>query len=215
MSTLQQYYDRRAHEYEQIYYRNDPLRQKEQSAIAAAMNEAFYQRKVLEIACGTGFWTEKILSSARQIVATDLSEEMLSVARSKQLAADKVKFTGADAYALEKVSGAFDAGLANFWLSHIPRARIAEFLENFHKRLGTGSVVFMADNVYIAGLGGELVIRSDTEDTFKLRELADGSKHEVLKNYYSASQLHTIFAPRAQKLHIEMGEYFWWVCYQL
>ncbi len=182
MSALQNYYNRRAQEYEQIYFRDDPLRQKELDAIAAAMNEAFYRRKVLEVACGTGFWTEKIMDAARAIVAADLSEAMLSIARSKSLASDKVTFLQADAYALETIVGAFDAALANFWFSHIPNARIKKFLEGLHRKLGAVSIIFMSDNVYVPGLGGELVVRPGVEDTFKLRVLADGSKHEVLKN---------------------------------
>ena len=48
--------------------------------------------------------------------------------------------------------------------------------------VGHETIVFVADNVYVPGIGGELVRKSSSADTFKLRELGDGSKHEVLKN---------------------------------
>jgi len=213
-NTLQRYYNRRAQEYEQVYLRGDPIRQGEQTAIAAEMRKIFQNRCVLEIACGTGFLTEKIVDIAEHIVATDLSQKMLAIARSKKIL-NSVEFQQVDAYALSAVPGVFDAGLANFWFSHMPQMRIAEFLDGFHKKLSKGAVVFMADNVYIPGVGGELVTRPGTEDTFKVRELSDGSKHEVLKNYYSADQLQNMFAPRTRDLKIHVGQCFWWISYAL
>ena len=87
------------------------------------------------------------------------------------------------------IQGEFDYGLANFWFSHIPRNRIESFLQSFHERLGSGTQVFIADNVYVPGRGGELITPTDSEDTYKRRELADGSKHEILKNYFSYEEL--------------------------
>ena len=86
-------------------------------------------------------------------------------------------------------------------------------LDGFHKKMSKGAVVFMADNVYIPGIGGELVIRPGIEDTFKRRELSDGSKHEVLKNHYSADQLQNIFVPHTHNLKVYMGRCFWRVIY--
>jgi len=71
----------------------------------------------------------------------------------------------------------------------------------------------MADNVYVPGLGGELITKPRCGDTFKRRGLSDGSQYEVLKNYYSADQLHEIFQPFSSELKIRMGECFWWVSY--
>jgi len=210
---LEQYYGRLAQEYERVYHRDDPVRQSELASITSAVKDALFGRRVLELACGTGFWTEVVAETARCIVAIDISPEMLAIARGKGLAPDRVEFRLGDAYTLEPVPGTFDTGLANFWLSHVPKRRIDEFLRGFHRRLGTGAIVFMADNVYVPGIGGELVTRVGIEDTFKLRELPDGSKHEVLKNYYDADQPRSILAPRATDLQVHVGKCFWWVGY--
>ena len=61
---LQDYYDRRAREYEHIYHRDDLVRQSEQAALAADLRESLCGRSVLDVACGTGY----LLSP----VATDL-----------------------------------------------------------------------------------------------------------------------------------------------
>ncbi len=211
---MQEYYNRRAREYERIYYRDDPVRQSELAAMSEAIEQAFTGRRALEVACGTGFWTEVAARVARSVVATDASPEMLAIARAKGLPGN-VEFRQADAYALASVPGDLDAGLANFWLSHVPKARIEEFLDGFHARIGIGSVVFMADNIYLPGVGGELVVEPGSEDTFKLRELQDGTKHKVLKNYYDAGQPRDIFGPRSDDLNVHVGECFWWVSYRV
>jgi SAM-dependent methyltransferase len=211
--TLQNYYRLRAQEYEAIYHRPDPIRQKELAEIAVDMKTALSGRSILEIACGTGFWTAVAVETANCIYAVDISEEMLAIAKAKELPKEKVMFCTCDAYSLDSIKGRFSAGLANFWLSHIPKSQLDDFLHQFHGKLVSDAVVFMADNIYIPGLGGELFRKPCSEDTFKLRELSDGSKYEVLKNYYDANQLREIFEPLSSKLKIRMGDCFWWVSY--
>jgi len=172
-------------------------------------------RKVLEVACGTGFWTEIVAKVARRVVAIDVSEKMLTIARKRKPSSANVEYSHGDAYALAEVPGEFDAGLACFWFSHIPKARIDEFLCGFHKKLGKTAVVFMTDNVYVAGIGGQLVTKVGIEDTFKLREGSDRSKYEVLKNYYNRDALRRLLSPRTLDLEVHEAKYFWWVKYRV
>ncbi|GAH23357.1 unnamed protein product, partial [marine sediment metagenome] len=73
------------------------------------------------------------------------------------------------------------------------KCQLNDFLHGFHGKLTSGAVVFMADNIYVPSIGGERIKESGCKDTFKLRELSDGSKCKVLKNYYNANQLRGIF----------------------
>lgn len=211
-SDLTDYYSRRAIEYEKIFHRPDPVRQAEQTIVAEAMWTALAGRRVLEVACGTGYWTERLAGAAASVLATDMSLEMLQIARAKQI--PNVTWREADAWSLEKITGEFDAGLANFWFSHLPRRRIPEFLGKFHARLMRPAAVFMADNIYLSGVGGDLVTRAGDEDTYKRRVLEDGSKHEVLKNYYNAAELEKIFKPFARNFRVQCGHCFWWISYE-
>jgi hypothetical protein len=45
--------------------------------------------------------------------------------------------------------------------------------------------------------------------------LADGSQHQVLKNYFDAAHLQRLFEPRAIELEVRMGKCFWWVSYRV
>lgn len=212
--TLQSYYSKRAQEYEAIYHRDDPVRKKELAQIGQLLRELYKNRRVLEVACGTGYWTEVLASVASHVLAIDFSQEVLEVARRKPTL-KSVALLRDDAYELSQVSGSFDGGVANFWFSHVPKRRIEEFMETFHGKLRSGAVVFMCDNVLVPGLGGELIIKPGQEDTFKLRTLSDGTTYEVLKNYYSLSELKKIFAPVSRELNIEMSGNYWRVCYKL
>lgn len=209
---IKEYYGRRAKEYERIYLREDPVRQTELAEIAQQMEVLFFRRDVLEVACGTGYWTERIAKNAKTITAVDLSEEALRVARQKNIKGD-VRFIQGDAYYLEEIQGNFNAGCANFWFSHIPKARINEFLKQFHERIGKGSVVFLADNTYVEGVGGKLITKENDDNTYKVRALSDGTTYEIIKNYYSESELRSIFEPMSKGLKINIGECFWWVRY--
>ncbi|MDO8648689.1 MAG: methyltransferase domain-containing protein [Candidatus Peregrinibacteria bacterium] len=210
---MKDYYNKRASEYEAVYHRDDPVRQRELAHMAATLEKAMYGKRVLEIACGTGYWTEKAAMTAEHIIGVDAASEALEIARSKNLSSGKVDFHLGDAYKLDAIENGFNAGLAMFWFSHVPRARIGEFLRGFHTALEKGSIVFMAENMLQEGIGGELIRKPGIEDTFKRRMLADGSVHEVLKNYYDQSELEAIFSPLVTDLRIEMETCFYRVQY--
>jgi ubiquinone/menaquinone biosynthesis C-methylase UbiE len=215
MDPMVEYYSQRASEYEEIYHRDDPPRQKELAQMAQQLRDACLQRSVLEVACGTGYWTEQIASAATDVTAVDASEGMLQLARQKLGAREGVRFVTGDAYNLDNVPGTFTTGVAMFWFSHVPRARVAEFLEEFHRKLDKGAVVFLADNVNVPGVGGELVNDPNGSDTFKLRQLKDGSHHRILKNYYAQSELRSLLEPYARSLETHFGAAYWYAKYEL
>ncbi|UCG52346.1 MAG: class I SAM-dependent methyltransferase [Candidatus Latescibacterota bacterium] len=213
LEELRRYYANHAQEYENIYYRDNVKRNEELKEISGAVERVCRGRRVLEVACGTGYWTEVAARDARSIVATDVSTEMLELAGRKDLPANKVEFRQVDAFALEGTDGDFDAGLACFWFSHVPKSRTNDFLTHFHDRLGKGAIVFMVDNMYARGYGGELIRRPNTPDTFKRRRLSDGSTYEILKNYYDPEELERIFSHQALDLEIHDATFYWWLSY--
>ena len=211
---MREYYDRRAREFEEIYRFADPVRQAEQTAIGNALRRSLKGRRVLEIACGTGYWTAVLAESAEHVLATDVSTEMMRIAREKPIPAGKAEFRVADAYALNSVAETFDAVVAMFWLSHVPKERMHGFLEQLHARLAPDSVVFFADNVFMPGIGGELTRPPGSVDTFKRRTLGDGSQHEIVKNYYDADELRALVQPWASEVQVHIGTCFWRLVYR-
>lgn len=214
---LSRYYANRAPEYERIY--DKPERQSDQASLREKVAALLAGRRVLEVACGTGYWTRVAAPSARFILATDFVEEVLALARTKPLPPGRVEFRIADAFTLDTVpphstsSPAFDAGLAAFLWSHIEKRRVPEFLTAFHRRLAPGARVVLLDNRYVAA-SSTPVCRTDNDgNTYQLRKLADGTRHEVLKNFPSETDLRGFLTPFADELRYEELTYHWLASY--
>ncbi len=130
------YYAERAGEYERIYQK--PERQADLQKLRGFVESTFAGSDVFEVACGTGYWTEVLARSAASVVATDINEEVLAIARSKGLG-QKVALSRGDAYALPLWPQRFTAGLSAFWWSHVPQSKLPDFLRGFHRVLAPGA----------------------------------------------------------------------------
>ena len=204
-TNLPQYYARRAAHYDDIY--RQPARQADLDDLSERVQELLLGKKVLEVACGTGYWTEKIAGLADSIMATDINPEMLALAKNKPALRSGVQFALANALALP--AGDFDACLAGFWWSHLPRAEQSSFLDGLQKICGSGSLLVMFDNCQVEG-DSVPIARTDLEgNTYQIRRLPDGSRHEVLKNYPTDSALRKKLAGHARDIRLVRNENFW------
>lgn len=205
------YYSRRAAEYERIY--SKPERQADLSSLKIRVAEFARGHDVLEIACGTGYWTEALAPAARSVVATDASRDVLDVARSKSYPADRVRFEIADAFDPARISGHFTAGFAGFWWSHVEKNRIDPFLDAFHAKLGHGARVLIIDNRLVEGSSTPIARRDAVGNTYQIRKLDDGSTQEVLKNFPSPEELRQAVEGRAAEISVTELSYFWCLGY--
>ena len=208
METLETYYARRASEYEAIYHK--PERQADLARMRVDIPGLFVNRRVLEIACGTGWWTPLIAAQAESVLALDYNEETLAIARTKKYPKRNVRFQQGDAYALP--SGSFSACYAGFWWSHIPIERIDGFLKGLAKVLDPGATVGFMDNRYVEGSSTPLSRKDADGNTYQSRRLADGSTHEVLKNFPSRRELEARFG---SSFGYTEYEYYWVATYRI
>jgi len=210
---MRQYYARRAAEYEAIYAK--PERQADLAILRREFSAAFPGRNVIEVACGTGYWTPHLARSAARVDAFDISEETLAIARMKNTDPDRVRFASADAYALPLPAVPYDGAFGGFWWSHVSRQDLPRFLAGLHRVLAPGARVIFFDNRYVEG-SSTPVSRVDGEgNTYQLRTLADGSRHEVLKNFPEPDALKAVVAPYAQMAEVHVLPYYWWLDYTL
>jgi len=208
------YYARRAAEYELVYAK--PERQADIRQMEAWIAELFVDRRVLEIACGTGWWTPHGAERAEHWLATDINPETMAIARAKLLPAP-VEFRRVDAYTLEGLAAdeRFDAAFAGFWCSHIPKARLSPWLDTLHACLAPGARVVLCDNRYVEGSNIPISRRDDEGNTFQLRTLADGSTHEVLKNFATRAELLATLGSRAAQVRWRETTYYWLLDYTI
>lgn len=210
---LVEYYRRRAGEYEAIYAK--PERQADLAVLRTQIPTRLAGRRVLEIACGTGYWTTLVAPAAASVVATDAAEEPMALAREKPYPPARVRFALADAYSLSEQLGRFDAALAVFWWSHVPLGRIADFLSSLHARLEPGARVVLMDNVYVSASSTPIAERDAEGNTYQLRRLSDGSENRVLKNFPTQAELRAQLGSSAAAFSYRALEYYWLAEYQL
>ncbi|HTE90421.1 MAG TPA: methyltransferase domain-containing protein [Terriglobales bacterium] len=210
-ATMVSYYADRAKEYERIYHK--PERQDELRRLRGSVERAFAGADVFEVACGTGYWTEIVVRSAASVLATDINEEVLTIARSKPIDTQKTTFRRVDAHDLPIMPQRFTGGLAVFWWSHVQKARLTRFLRAFHRCLSPGATVVFIDNAYVEGSSTAISRTDEHNDTFQIRRLEDGSTHEVLKNFPTESELRATVDDLAEDVQVEFLRYYWILSY--
>ncbi|MBL8306922.1 MAG: class I SAM-dependent methyltransferase [Rubrivivax sp.] len=207
------YYAQRAAYYERVYFK--PERQTDLRAMEASLPALFAGRRVLEIACGTGWWTPHGARDAAAWLATDLNPETMAVARAKALPAS-VRFATVDAYTMAELGGGtFDAAFAGCWWSHVPLQRLPAWLATLHARLEPGARVVMLDNSFVQTSSTPLSRRDAEGNTFQRRVLDDGSEHEVLKNFPTPEEAFAMLGPRAVNPRWTAYEHYWVLSYSL
>jgi ubiquinone/menaquinone biosynthesis C-methylase UbiE len=210
---MEQYYGKRAAEYEQIY--DKPERQRELEWLRQRIPEIFRDRVVLEVACGTGYWTQFIARSARKVHACDINEPVLEIARDKPIPKDRVHFFKADAVTLAGVPAECDAAFAGFWWSHVKKSELTFFIKNLAVHLQPGAQVAILDNTFAPGSSTPISRRDSEGNTYQKRKLASGEEYEVLKNFPTTGELREAVAPVAREAHLESLMYYWLLVFQL
>lgn len=188
---MQSYYAARAGEYDRVYQK--PERQSDLRQIEQWLPALLSGATVLEVACGTGYWTRFIAPVATAVVAIDAAPETLQIARQRVDAAN-VLFQVGDAYALSGSGRSFDAAFAGFWFSHVPLERQHEFLAGLNSALTPGARVVLLDNLFVAGSSSPVAEQDGNGNTYQYRSLSNGSTHRVLKNFPAETQLRALAA---------------------
>lgn len=220
---LPAYYAARAPEYDRVYLK--PERQADLRAIEAWLPAQFAghcRAGLLELACGTGYWTRFLVPVSPALLALDAAEPTLAIARERiarqcAAASSRVSFEIGDAYALAGVAlgRPFDAAYAGFWWSHVPRERLGAFLADLHQRLAPGARVVFLDNLNVDGSSTPLSDWDDAGNSYQARPLADGSVHRVLKNFPDQAELDGVIqAAGGQSLQHQRWPHYWAVSYR-
>jgi demethylmenaquinone methyltransferase/2-methoxy-6-polyprenyl-1,4-benzoquinol methylase len=202
--SMHRYYEQRAPEYDDWYERrgryNDPATNvawhADVAELAREISRFSYAlpqpqglpTRVLDLACGTGKWTQYLarpLHDSGRVIAYDYSPAMLAETRARleEDEADllnKVFFVRGDAYCLPFKDETFDCVFFGFWLSHVPRERVAPFFNEVKRVLKPGGQVLIFDSLLMPG---------KPADNIQRRPLNDGSLHDVLKIYYTPETL--------------------------
>ena len=204
-STLEDYYRSRAPEYDRFY--QNPHRLNDLARLRTWLTDQVRGRTILEVATGTGYWTEVAASVCKAITATDSVIETLAIAAKRRLGSN-VELLTADAYDLPEFTTSFDTGMAHFWWSHVEKQRQQAFLSTFLKCLEPDALVLMIDQIYVEGICPVVSRFDERQNRYELRTVQSGAIHEILKNYPSDEELQASFA-QLEDIRIMRLDHFW------
>lgn len=205
-TDLVKYYKDRAAEYEKIYSKHE--RQEELSTSAEILQKLFLDKSILEIACGTGYWTEKISTSAKSIHATDINEAVVTIAKQKHYLNNNVVFAIEDIFnptSTKKYSNLF----AGFIWSHIDLQDLPNFIDKLAYFVSPGGTIVFMDNKFVEGSNLPITETDDFGNTFQTRKLSDGTSQLVLKNFPSEDFLRHQLCKITDTMEIISLTYFW------
>lgn len=205
------YYRARAEEYDEWFYRQGRYDhgpehtqqwKNEADEVRGALAEANLTGQVLELAAGTGIWTEKLLKTADHITALDSSEEMFELNR-RRVQSSKVTYTLTDLFYWQPVM-AYDAVFMGFRLSHVPPPLLYDFIGTVAGALKPDGKLFFVDSLQASSATAKdmadsvtkIPVRTGTssklpQDDYATltRRLNDGREFQVVKVYYLPEDL--------------------------
>lgn len=197
--TLQEmirYYRARAGEYDEWFYRKGRYDRGPESnerwfaevdEIFAALDACGFEGDILELAPGTGIWTERLARVASTMTAVDASREMIEINRAR-VASDRVSYVQADLFSW-RPERLYDAVFFGFWISHVPLERLDGFLASVAAMLRPGGKVFFVDGRREpTSTAADHQLPAPQSQTM-IRKLNDGRAFEIVKNFYDPADL--------------------------
>ncbi len=207
--SIIKYYKQRAPEYEQIYYRDIPIKRRELADEATRLKQLATDKSILDLACGTGYWTKVISQTAASLIASDISAEMIIEARKKNYLCQP-DFVLADLYRLPFADGGFQLVTLGFWFSHEPKQNYHAFFDMLKPLLRENGAIWMIDNNPPAeGPHLQSVGTDEFGNNYKQRFLDSGQEFAILKNYFSENQLRTVFEPHFEIKSLVFNQCYW------
>ncbi|AVG15115.1 class I SAM-dependent methyltransferase [Chromobacterium vaccinii] len=177
--------------------------------------QQYFGRRVLELACGSGYWTQYLAPAARAYLALDVSPGALALAGQRP-GVGGVAFAAAEIEALPKPAEPFDAAFAGLWFSHLPRQRREAALAALHGCLAPGATVILLDNSEIQGGQFPVMEYDEAGNGYQRRPRHDGGESRVLKNFPTEAEFRILLAPYgAAEMALLRREHFWLLRYRL
>jgi ubiquinone/menaquinone biosynthesis C-methylase UbiE len=160
---------------------------------------------ILELAGGTGIWTQLLAKVGQSITVVDASPEMIAINRDKVQDA-RVEYVQADLFNW-KPDRQYDRVFFAFWLSHIPPERLDGFLDTVRAAVRPGGEVIIVDEFQVTA--EELPL---TEGIRQARTLMDGRQFTIVKVYYDPAAIREKLQARGfPKVTYDKSDYFFYL----
>ena len=190
-----EYYRARAPHYDEWWLRTgsydnlSPQRKvewdEEVARLEAAVDDLHPRGGVLELACGTGLWTIRLLRHADHLVAVGSSSEVIELNRARTRGFH-VDYVQADIFSWQPPQR-YHVVFFSFWLSHVPPARFASFWDLVQRSLAPGGRAIFIDNLW--GDGTRPVGTKPKTFEQARSDAGDGHEYRIVKVFYEPNEL--------------------------
>jgi 2-polyprenyl-3-methyl-5-hydroxy-6-metoxy-1,4-benzoquinol methylase len=217
IEEMNRYYDARAPWHDQYMDAHSPQQLAQRfSSVIDSIRPIVTGKTILDVACGTGNWTQLLAPMAASVRGLDRSDSCLQIARAKLPDYANVQFVQDDAYQLETLNDQFEVLFAaDFW-SHIPKSMIGPFLRNAAGRLKPGAAGIFLDMAWQSFFEEDPSQTDADGNRVFLRHLPDGSEFHVVKNFPTVLELRETIAPYGNAVrYIPFNDLNrWMVCFE-
>jgi ubiquinone/menaquinone biosynthesis C-methylase UbiE len=154
---------------------------------------------VLEIAAGTGIWTEAVIKTANALTALDSSKEMLEKCKARLGKNPKIRYVVTDFFDWAP-DQAYDAVTFSFMISHVPASKLQKFVRKISRCLRHGGRIFFVDQQTQA-IKNEDLVQPGGEVAW--RTLENGKRFKVIKHFYTQDEIRESF--RAHGINVKIN----------
>lgn len=143
--------------------------------------------QVLELACGTGLWTQQLVRHADSVTAIDAAAEILKLNQAR-VRSRKIHYVCADIFDWHPETR-YDMVFFSFWLSHVPPERFEPFWQLVRSCLRDGGRVFFIDSLYAPTSTARDHQLNAPQSTTVTRRLNDGRVFDIVKIFHEPKAL--------------------------
>lgn len=158
-----------------------------QARLERALADFDPRGRVLELACGTGQWTQRLAATATQLTAVDASAEMLAINRAR-VKHQNIEYIQADLFAgWGPPREDYDVVFFSAWLSHVPRQLLPDLWRMVARALKPAGRVFVIDELAAHAAPEEALAQAPAPAV--RRRLRSGASYRAVKVFYEPDEL--------------------------
>jgi 2-polyprenyl-3-methyl-5-hydroxy-6-metoxy-1,4-benzoquinol methylase len=191
------YYQARASEYDEWFLRQGRYDRgpelngrwfAEVEQVARALEAFSPAGDVLELASGTGLWTQRLAQTARTVTAVDSAPEVHAINQERLGNGSSVRWIVADLFHWQP-DRQYDTIFFSHWLSHVPPDRLESFWSLVRAALAPSGRVFFVDARYDETSTAKDHLLEGPDAHAITRRLNNGQEYRIVKVFYRPEDL--------------------------